>query len=637
MLQQGKNLASKAASGVYKDVLRERDKAFQRPTGVANKRDDPVDGAVRVAASVVGFVSEVVQYRKDKKEPRPEASRSAQDPERPKNATTPEDINQAIWHLDAAVEESGPTQTGPSREASVGGLNRPTKEPGDLVKAFIMRHPYHPHPGGNTPIALPVVLPQRRPKTRARGFVRAYSPVLAAAGIDQETFLDFIDTLNKALEPNPYLFALNLAGLAGLASPEPFSLFIGAAVGFATDLTMEAQSRHKSSKFIDRINAEFFIPRGLVCLIVTWSPDATGDDQLLKKVGFDGQPVDAPPQTGLVQQVRDLMAKKTTSDQMMGRFQGQFQDRMKANSGAFQSAEPAPLVFPSPEQTIAALSTRSNGGRKNAVDRGEIWLDDFMDRRAQAKWIQKNPEFNVASSLPAPDFRSRYSDPNHPAASGDLVAFVTGGRWTSGTKTKEDARSKGKQKEEEKTTTAQDRDGVPSRSGTQTADNRGDPPPYEWEPGRRPDPNDSKGSASTSGVRPVNAVADSDPSSPRDAAGATKEKIPENETEKERKKREEKEREREKKRREKEKEEEKKKEKERRRKEKEDEKEREKDKRRKEKEEERQREKEKEREKEEEKKKKKEKEKSSGGGFMTLLQKVRRLTTSPPLPCISSS
>jgi hypothetical protein len=115
----------------------------------------------------------------------------------------------------------------------------PPKEPSELATAFLSRHPYQSIMNQDTRLALPVILSQRRPKTRARGFIRAYSPVLNDVGIDQETFLDFIDTFNKALEPNPWLYALNLAGLAGLAVPQPLMFLLGVGVGIGTDGTME--------------------------------------------------------------------------------------------------------------------------------------------------------------------------------------------------------------------------------------------------------------------------------------------------------------------------------------------------------------------------------------------------------------
>ena len=44
----------------------------------------------------------------------------------------------------------------------------------------------------------PVVIPQRRPGSKTRGFIRAYAPVLLDYGIDQETFLTFLKAFHKA-------------------------------------------------------------------------------------------------------------------------------------------------------------------------------------------------------------------------------------------------------------------------------------------------------------------------------------------------------------------------------------------------------------------------------------------------------
>lgn len=47
-------------------------------------------------------------------------------------------------------------------------------------------------------LSCPVIIPQRRPEDQSRGIIRAYSPELSNCGIDQETFLGFIDEFNEA-------------------------------------------------------------------------------------------------------------------------------------------------------------------------------------------------------------------------------------------------------------------------------------------------------------------------------------------------------------------------------------------------------------------------------------------------------
>lgn len=56
------------------------------------------------------------------------------------------------------------------------------------------------HPDSCTPsrantrqgLPVPVIIPERRPGSKHRGFVRAYAPVLLDCGIDQDTFMDFL-------------------------------------------------------------------------------------------------------------------------------------------------------------------------------------------------------------------------------------------------------------------------------------------------------------------------------------------------------------------------------------------------------------------------------------------------------------
>ena len=51
-----------------------------------------------------------------------------------------------------------------------------------------------PPPG----LSCPVVIPQRRPGSKGRGFMRAYAPVLSDYDISEEFFLAFLKTFHKA-------------------------------------------------------------------------------------------------------------------------------------------------------------------------------------------------------------------------------------------------------------------------------------------------------------------------------------------------------------------------------------------------------------------------------------------------------
>ena len=146
-----------------------------------------------------------------------------------------EDNLEEEWELDAAQDQI--VGNFEDRENSKGTEN--------LADKFIRNHPAPPYPQrGN--LALPVVIPQRRPKDRARGFVKAYAPILENAGIDQETWLEFLDTFQKSSLANPWINAINMAQFATIGI---HGFGIGLAVSYAiskvADATIELEGRRK--------------------------------------------------------------------------------------------------------------------------------------------------------------------------------------------------------------------------------------------------------------------------------------------------------------------------------------------------------------------------------------------------------
>ncbi|KAF6809563.1 FAD binding domain protein [Colletotrichum sojae] len=430
---------SNSSSALLQGLARERDKSFVRTSEPIPKKDDIVEDVVRAAAAGFGFISEAVHHHRDKKMKAAEAN--AQTPSRPLETQKPDSqqLNEAIWNIDDAEKESTKDQKKPPKQS---------KDPVELAKAFLQRHPSQTEMNRDSQVtlALPVVLPQRRPEQRRRGFVRAYAPVLADAGVDQRAFLDFVDTFNKSLEPNPWINALNLAGFAELPIPEPATLLFGIAVDLAVEAALEANSRVRGRNFLDYVNAEFFLPRGLVCLVATWKPDSTDEEVT---VGFDGKET-APSThaTDFRKSLKSIMAQQTSTDEELLTLQKRMQDKMRSSQGIVGWSEPASLVFPTIEELAASEAGYGSRKQKGAMDRADRWIEDYTDKRAQIKWKDSNPDHSVANALPRAEFRSRYADPNHPAASGDVVALVTGGRWQYQSKKKE-AKMEAKEVKEE--------------------------------------------------------------------------------------------------------------------------------------------------------------------------------------------
>jgi hypothetical protein len=107
-------------------------------------------------------------------------------------------------------------------------------------------------------LSQPVILPQRRPKGRTRGFIRAYAPALMECGIDQATWLDFLESFQKSSATNPWLNAMNLAGIATAFIPNGLGIIAGAAIHTVTWVAIEMQSRDRYETLFFPNKPEFY-------------------------------------------------------------------------------------------------------------------------------------------------------------------------------------------------------------------------------------------------------------------------------------------------------------------------------------------------------------------------------------------
>jgi hypothetical protein len=151
--------------------------------------------------------------------------------------TVSEEGDEEVWDLDDAVDtqlSQTPSEDEPARDANV------------LIDEFMRDHappPYTTTPTGKLPCA--VILPQRRPRDKKRGFVRAYAPVLNDCGIDQATFLDFLKTFHAASKSSPYLQVINIAAMVVGNVPSVIAMGVSIAVQVAAGIAMEVQTRSR--------------------------------------------------------------------------------------------------------------------------------------------------------------------------------------------------------------------------------------------------------------------------------------------------------------------------------------------------------------------------------------------------------
>ncbi|CZR64616.1 uncharacterized protein PAC_14514 [Phialocephala subalpina] len=371
--------------------------------------DNIISFAVKGIAGGIGLASESISAhranKRAKSQMREEQSKSPAPLSRPSshNEKHPfEENDEDQWALDDAQDELLPTRSPPT---TPGSPEKPIRDVKVLIDIFIQSHPLPNYADLPPPphLPYPVVLPQRRPKNRSRGFIRAYAPVLMNAGIDQATFLDYLELFDKASQASPWLNAINLAGLAFSFLPMGISMAISVAIAMSVKVAMEMQSRSRTNTFLDRLNAEFFRPRGLFCLVLTWNP----------------QSADAQNTVNLTSAVATSSPSSLSATQ-------KFRHKFQSSSGnGFEFGETAPLIFPALEHAAAQDGEEGAKMRDKLKKKGEF-VGDYWDKRAQAKYAAKNPDSMLAVG-PKPEFTSRYADPNHPASSGNLISLVTGG------------------------------------------------------------------------------------------------------------------------------------------------------------------------------------------------------------------
>lgn len=99
------------------------------------------------------------------------------------------------------------------------------------------------------PLELPVIIPQQRPGSKDRGFMAAYSPYLEACGVDQRTFLHFIDECNTALQGNKYLAGVQVVSFGVGLTPELIVMGVSAAVSAGAYMANKSFVKHKYGIF----------------------------------------------------------------------------------------------------------------------------------------------------------------------------------------------------------------------------------------------------------------------------------------------------------------------------------------------------------------------------------------------------
>lgn len=216
--------------------------------------DTIVTKVVGGVAAGIGLVSEGISAKKKQSAAKKLAAQDraiTPSPAPPSYDEALEEHDEEQWDLDDAQSEL--KQLAADGAGSSAPADKPTHNVHKLTDAFMAKHPVPVAISEAGRIGLPVVLPQRRPKGRSRGFIRAYAPALEIKGIDQATFLEFIETFDLASQASPWIQAVNLASFATIPLAPPFSFLVSMAIQVTADVATEMHARKRSYLFTRNI------------------------------------------------------------------------------------------------------------------------------------------------------------------------------------------------------------------------------------------------------------------------------------------------------------------------------------------------------------------------------------------------
>lgn len=248
-------------------------------------------------------------------------------------------------------------------------------------------------------LPFPVIVPQRRPGTKTRGFVRAYPPVLEETGISQDAFLGFLKDLHTAAQASPIFDVVMIGTAIAGAYPDPIVGLAVQAVQIAVGIGQEIQERYRTNKFLTQANKEFFIPKGLYAMIVTYKTG--GSEQPEVGIGRVDLGATAVAKYGGDVQQDETVAEPGSPEKptMLGDVKEKMKQLRIASGETHGEAEMpvtcAPLIFPALDAAAvaspAAKDERNGDGIGHSIKAksksASKFVNDYYDRRAQASYV----------------------------------------------------------------------------------------------------------------------------------------------------------------------------------------------------------------------------------------------------------
>lgn len=154
----------------------------------------------------------------------------------------------------------------------------------------------------------------------------------------------------------------------------------------------ELQQRTRANTFLDRVNQEILMPRGMYAMVMAFKDQVPGQQQgmLGKVAGSLGKTIFSKDKLDINQ-----AAKKFSSpDPNMSKFKkGMNNIRLVSGEtqGEIELPEAAALVYPGLDRAIAQAvegqSEVEQAGMREKMKGAGAWVNDYMDRRAQTFYV----------------------------------------------------------------------------------------------------------------------------------------------------------------------------------------------------------------------------------------------------------
>lgn len=126
------------------------------------------------------------------------------------------------------------------------------------------------------------------------------------------------------------------------------------------------------------MNEKFFKPRGLICLVMKYAPEARSSHE----------PVDLS---------QPLFSSLNPSSSAIKRQLHSIRGSSGKTYGELEMPEAAPLIFP--ELDAVAAANEADGKKKSSLKAKGAFIATYMDKRAQASYVSPTPSTLFAYNL----------------------------------------------------------------------------------------------------------------------------------------------------------------------------------------------------------------------------------------------